>query len=202
VKGIPLFISVLVHLFGGAFLGWEFIQPAEFMSAAPAPSLAVSLIDASATPSPVMPEPPPELPKVAEVPVVRKETPRKIVKQPQQPQIAAVSTTKTVPSDSQGTTPDSVLVRAHPDYLRNPPPVYPAECRRRREEGLVLLSVVIAQDGTPADVQIKESSKYERLDASALKAVSKWRFKPATLAGLTVASRVDVPVRFSLKDRP
>lgn len=224
MKGFSLFISTVIHLGGGLLLSFGVVRPAEFMSALPAPSVAVSLVS-SQMPAPVeapmLPSPQPEtavlpkLPKLQESerikPIEKKPPPKKISKPKTEVAVTtpptvvphAVSSTSTAPTtvESQGSAENSTLVRAHPDYLRNPPPVYPEECRRRGEEGLVILSVAIAADGSPSDVQIKESSKCERLDQAAFKAVSKWRFKPATLAGLPVASRVDVPIRFSLREK-
>ena len=87
---------------------------------------------------------------------------------------------------------------AKPDYLRNPPPQYPAESRKLREQGVVLLRVAVTAAGRAAEVQLQRSSGYSRLDEAALKAVRRWEFKPAR-AGLTaVACTVEVPVRFGL----
>lgn len=88
---------------------------------------------------------------------------------------------------------------AAPDYLRNTPPLYPAESRKAGEQGTVLLSVLVAEDGRPAGVQIQKGSGYARLDEAAVAAVKRWRFKPAVAGGRKVAARVEVPVRFRLK---
>lgn len=90
-------------------------------------------------------------------------------------------------------------VKAEPDYLRNPPPTYPRESRKNGEEGVVLLAVSIGADGIVRELELKQSSTFERLDSAALEAVKSWKFKPAKIAGVAVASLVDVPVRFRLK---
>lgn len=90
-------------------------------------------------------------------------------------------------------------VRAEPDYLRNPPPVYPRESRREGEEGTVIFSVLISSEGDVKNLTLKKSSTFPRLDASAEAAVRKWRFKPAKLGGMPLESSVDVPVRFVLR---
>ena len=87
---------------------------------------------------------------------------------------------------------------AKPDYLRNPPPQYPAESRKLREEGVVLLKVAVTAAGRAADVQLQRSSGYTRLDQAALKAVRRWEFKPARVGLTAVACAVEVPVRFGL----
>jgi protein TonB len=91
------------------------------------------------------------------------------------------------------------LVRASPNYLRNPPPAYPAESKRAGEEGVVLLAVHVDQQGRPASVRVRRSSGFSRLDRAAVTAVHRWRFKPAKVAGMPVASEVEVPVRFQLR---
>lgn len=92
----------------------------------------------------------------------------------------------------------AIVQGAQPHYLKNPPPAYPEASRRAKEEGLVLLSALIDEKGKALTVTIKSGSGYERLDASALRAVKNWRFRPATLGGLPVQSQADIPVRFKL----
>ena len=87
---------------------------------------------------------------------------------------------------------------AKPDYLRNPPPQYPAESRKLREEGVVLLKVAVTAAGRAADVRLQRSSGYARLDEAALRAVRRWEFKPARVGLTAVACAVEVPVRFGL----
>ncbi|MDD5349636.1 MAG: TonB family protein [Chthoniobacteraceae bacterium] len=87
---------------------------------------------------------------------------------------------------------------ALPRYRTNPKPVYPPEARRNHQEGVVLLSVEIGADGQPKSVAIKRTSGFPLLDQSAVQAVRRWTFEPATTAGLPVATRADIPVRFSL----
>ena len=88
---------------------------------------------------------------------------------------------------------------AEPDYLRNPPPVYPREARRAGEEGTVLLTAQVTSAGEVEDVVVKRSSSFGRLDQAALKSVRRWRFKPKQIAGISVSSTVDVPITFVLR---
>ena len=87
---------------------------------------------------------------------------------------------------------------AKPDYLRNPPPQYPAESRKLREQGVVMLKVSVTAAGRAADVELHRSSGYARLDEAALKAVRRGVFKPARVGLTAVACAVEVPVRFGL----
>jgi protein TonB len=103
-----------------------------------------------------------------------------------------------------GRVPDGTAARssATPRYRTNPRPDYPLPCKRRREEGTVLLNVFVQTDGLPATVSLNRSSGHPLLDASALAAVRRWTFEPARAAGLAVSSLVVVPVRFSLLEPP
>jgi protein TonB len=86
-----------------------------------------------------------------------------------------------------------------PGYQRNPPPPYPAEARRLKQEGRVLLSVSVTAEGRVGAAAIKQSSGFPLLDDAALRGVQNWRFRAASVGGLRVASDVEIPIRFQLK---
>ena len=70
-------------------------------------------------------------------------------------------------------------------------------------EGVVLLDVLVAPDGSAADVRVRRSSGFPLLDESALTTVrQRWRFIPARRGDTPVESRVTVPIRFRLADAP
>jgi len=79
------------------------------------------------------------------------------------------------------------------------PPRYPTESRRKREQGVVLLSVLLAVDGTVADISIAQSSGFDRLDRAALSAVRRWRWSPTMRGGAPVMVRGVVEVPFVLQ---
>jgi len=85
-----------------------------------------------------------------------------------------------------------------PGYLSNPHPPYPAESRGAGEEGSVQLTVQVDARGRALSVTVERSSGFARLDRAAIEAVRRWRFRPATRAGMPVAASVTVPVRFRL----
>jgi len=85
-----------------------------------------------------------------------------------------------------------------PLYSLNPKPVYPTEARRKRQEGLVSLHVLVTKEGAPQSVVVAKSSGYQLLDDSACKSVTNWKFTPATQDGRVVDSEVEIPVRFKL----
>ena len=159
-------------------------------------AVEVSLVEA-APPSPAPPAAEVALPPLAE-PLVAppaESTPKPPVSKPAAPAPrggAAAGTGR--PALSAGPGPGN----SPPRYRSNPRPEYPAEARRLRQQGRVLLEVEVSAEGQPASVSLKRSSGVASLDAAALAAVRRWTFEPARTAGLPVAARVEVPVQFDL----
>jgi protein TonB len=85
------------------------------------------------------------------------------------------------------------------DYLDNPPPPYPALSRRIREQGRVVLRVLVSPGGSAQDVEIRSSSGHARLDESARDTVRRWRFVPAKRGDEPVPAWVLIPISFSLE---
>jgi protein TonB len=79
------------------------------------------------------------------------------------------------------------------------PPVYPVESRRRREQGIVRLAVLVGLDGTVDEVSLSGSSGSFRLNRAALAAVRRWRWSPVTRNGSPVMVRGFVTIPFVLK---
>ena len=102
------------------------------------------------------------------------------------------------PGEPPATNHGGMGVRAVPEYRKNPEPSYPVAARRRHQEGLVLVSVVVTSAGRPARVEIKESSGFPLLDDAAIEAVKGWEFEPARLDSVAVESKIEVPLRFKL----
>jgi periplasmic protein TonB len=155
-----------------------------------------------APPPPPEPTPPPPPPEPAPMREESKEPPPpELAREKPKPPANTQSQKKIAPTaTATGAITSGPMVSAHPRYRSNPKPEYPPEARRLRQQGLVLLSVQVGADGRPSDVSLKRSSGFPALDQAANQAVRRWSFEPARVAGLAVASRVDVPVRFSLSD--
>ncbi len=83
--------------------------------------------------------------------------------------------------------------------VANPKPAYPEIARQRGQEGAVVLLVDVTAEGTAQQVTVRRSSGYDMLDDAAVKAVRRWRFKPARLAGMAVAGQALVPIEFRLQ---
>ena len=76
-------------------------------------------------------------------------------------------------------------------------PEYPAEARKAKLEGTVVVRFVVEADGTVSRENVTKSSD-EQFDAAALAAVRRWKFKPAIEGGEPAASAMQVKVVFSL----
>lgn len=94
------------------------------------------------------------------------------------------------------------MISARPRYKSNPEPPYPVLARRRRQEGVVLLSVRVDASGKPEVVAIQTSSGFRALDDAAMAAVKNWEFEPGRLDGEPVPSQVEVPILFRLERDP
>jgi protein TonB len=114
---------------------------------------------------------------------------------PASPQpFAPAAVTVSVPAPTQISVP-----RFDADYLDNPAPAYPPLSRRMGEHGRVLLRVHVTPDGNAAQIEIRESSGFERLDKAARDTVQRWRFVPARQGDRGVAAWVLVPISFTLR---
>ena len=90
--------------------------------------------------------------------------------------------------------------RPNPSDVMKNWPVYPEALRRTGEQGTVLLKIRVDAGGVPRQIGIARSSNVALLDEAAVRAVSRWRFSPATQGGKTVAATVSLPIDFRLKD--
>ena len=81
------------------------------------------------------------------------------------------------------------------------PPRYPYESRRMKEQGTVVLDVLLAPDGHVERCAVRTSSGSPRLDNAALDAVRRWRWSPMIRDGVAVAVRGLVEIPFILSPR-
>lgn len=145
--------------------------------------LPTSVIAAAPSPVPspfTVPAPPPE-------PVV-------VAAEPSAPPVVAA-----VPAPPAPPPPPKVLPASAVQYLDTPAPEYPRLSRRNLEAGRVMVRVFIDEAGAPRQVQVGKSSGFERLDAAALAAVLKFRFRPPTENGQPVSGWTNVPIDFGLE---
>lgn len=84
------------------------------------------------------------------------------------------------------------------EYLREPVPRYPPQSRKLREQGLVVLRVIVDERGAACSIEIESSSGHARLDHAAREAVSRAAFRPYVEAGSPRRALVLIPIEFSL----
>jgi len=199
MKALPWILSVAIHLLLLCGVACLVRVAPVYRIASGRNNLEIDLIAAPAKPSPLtpshpvpaaVPQPPPTAAPLAEAP-----TPA-----PPRPPAAGAAAADSSSGKAAVTlhTDAGALPSAEPDYLSNPAPVYPDDARRHREEGVVLLDVTVGEDGRVESLELATGSGYSLLDQSAMKTVREWRFKPATVGGVHLRSRVEIPIRFRL----
>ncbi|MDL5054764.1 energy transducer TonB [Oscillatoria laete-virens NRMC-F 0139] len=215
--GLSLALHALVIIGFGVFM----VAPAEYGLQVGQSGVDVELVAAPPAEDAVTEEVAPEIPQDVFVPdtpepdfaiPIPEETPKALP-----PQKKPVDKSRVAPTAQKyvgdGTSPipgkdrttlrasGGAQVKARPDYLRNPPPKYPAEALRKKQEGTVLLRVQVTPEGRAEEVTLSRSSGHSLLDDAAIKAVRGWRFQPAKVGGFPVASTVEVPVDFRIQER-
>ncbi|PCK00209.1 MAG: hypothetical protein COA45_00020 [Zetaproteobacteria bacterium] len=78
-------------------------------------------------------------------------------------------------------------------------PKYPKRSIKMRQEGIVLLHVLISKVGKRIKIKIHKPSQYALLNKAALKAVKKWTFSPYVVNGVPVRSWVEIPIEFKIQ---
>ncbi len=82
--------------------------------------------------------------------------------------------------------------------LNNPAPKYPNISKILKEQGKVILRLLINKNGVISNFSILQSSGYKRLDDSAIETIKKWQFIPAKKGTESIDSFVEIPFIFSL----
>ncbi|HLW88467.1 MAG TPA: energy transducer TonB, partial [Terriglobales bacterium] len=77
-----------------------------------------------------------------------------------------------------------------------PAPEYPVEQRAPGQTPKVLVHAIINSDGTVGRASVKRGAN-PVLDRNALDAVRKWRFAPARLNGVAIATPMELEIRFT-----
>lgn len=195
-------ISATMALHGLALIA--LLAPPAYVAlerAAPAPVLTVSVKKEE--------PPPPPPPPVLKVEQFKPRVPVRVqpVRQPP-PVVQPVVTQEVTPMSTPvvEAPPDPGPVEAAPvetvpsalAYSSRTPIPYPSG--RSREEGTVLLRVLVGPDGVPQEITIEKSSGFVRLDRAAKAGVMKWRFQPGTRNGQPIAAYGLVPIAFKVMD--
>ena len=152
-------------------------------------------------PQPIVRKAPPPLPVIAAAPSPAPSA-FVVLAPPPEPVVLAAPPAPAVvapPAPPAPLPPPKSLSASSVQYASTVEPEYPRQSKRNGEAGRVLVRVFIDEAGTPRQVQVNKSSGFERLDASALAAVLKFRFRPPTENGQPVAGWANVPIDFGLE---
>lgn len=103
------------------------------------------------------------------------------------------STTPQPPVDPNKPVPMSTGVMRS-NLVNGVPPVYPADARKNKLTGVVVLHILIAKDGSVAKVDV--ISGPDEFRQSAIDAVKQWKYKPTTLNGTPVQVLTQVNLNF------
>jgi periplasmic protein TonB len=184
-RAIFLAITIALHVAGAfAFMQMEYRKRAD----EEAPPIMASLLEESAPADQPLPQySPPPLNVAYSLP-----TPEPVVIETE---LATTAITATPMSDAAPSTATPPLVETV-EFIRVEKPVFPKESQRRHEYGTVLLRILVDAEGRPVQIQVEQSSGYERLDAAARKAAEKFVFRPYEVNGVRQAAQVRIPIGF------
>lgn len=197
-QGIFLIVVVGLHVAAiAAMLVVRHVVPPEA-----AQTLQVSFIAQTPAPEPEPEPPPPEPVKPEPKPTMiatERPTPAAIEVPPQEEPEPVESPPPAAPEVGD-VEPEIIPPNFVAAYLNNPAPNYPQMSIRLREEGTVMLRVLVSPTGVADTVKIEKSSGYSRLDDAAADIVKKrWRFVPAKKGDTAVSAWVLIPLSFELK---
>jgi protein TonB len=85
-----------------------------------------------------------------------------------------------------------------PTKTKDVKPAFPPIAQSARVQGVVILELVVDEDGSIANARVLRSIPL--LDEAALGAVSQWRFTPTELNGRAVGVIMTVTVNFTLME--
>lgn len=192
--GIGLAI-VAVH----AGLAYLLCQATPIVASIEQTPIVASIVEVA---EPVPAAPPVPTPQLVQVEAPTLEPPLVRIADEPAPNAITVTRTQAAPPPPPARTPAATPpVVTNVAYLEPPVPKYPPESRRSGEEGLVILRVLINEQGRAARIEIQQSSGYARLDAAARAAVERARFRPYLENGVPRMAMAVIPVEFTWKSR-
>ena len=200
VSGLPIAFAVSLSLAAhGVLLHWASDAPNEPRKLAGDTSLELELAFAQAATQPTPPVPVPIEDVVMPTPAPITE-PRPIAESAIEPVVRQQTPTPTTERAQDLVTQQSYTAAQVVNALHNPKPRYPRSAVRKRQQGVVVLTVKVAADGSVANVAIAESSGHVLLDREARNTVMHWQFEPARYGEVTLQSEIQIPIRFDLAD--
>jgi len=110
------------------------------------------------------------------------------------------------PADAEEAPPAAPPPRAAPASGRSTDPVatakvspdYPPAAKKRRTEGWVELQFMVGVDGVPRQIQVLRAQPAGLFDRSAVRALGRWKFRPAQRDGQPVEALARTTINFKL----
>ena len=96
--------------------------------------------------------------------------------------------------------PKLVLAQLDQRFIAGFQPDYPAREQREEMSGVTIVRVLIGTDGKVKQVELVSTDSPGFFEATKRRALSKWRFKPATRGGVAEESWKEMKVRFEIKN--
>ncbi|MGV7122782.1 energy transducer TonB [Sphingopyxis sp. 550A] len=93
-----------------------------------------------------------------------------------------------------------LVAEVDPRFAGSFQPDYPANEQRREVEGSVRVRVLIGTDGRVKAVELVSTDSQGFFEATKRRALTKWRFKPATRGGVAEESWKEMTVRFQIRN--
>ncbi|MGD0733037.1 MAG: energy transducer TonB [Terracidiphilus sp.] len=84
-----------------------------------------------------------------------------------------------------------------PKAIHVAPPEYSDEARRKKIQGVVIVSVLVTAEGEPTDIRVERPLGYG-LDEKAVEAAARYQFQPAARNGNPVPRRIMIEMNFKL----
>ena len=119
---------------------------------------------------------------------------------PAPPMPVADAAPKAAPAAPSAGSGPVAVANLNTNLLNGSAPSYPMSSRRKREQGMVVLRLVISADGRVTDISVSRSSGFDALDEAAVAAVRKWRWSPTVRDGRPVPITGLVQIPFVLKE--
>jgi TonB family protein len=94
----------------------------------------------------------------------------------------------------------AVLPIIPPKVVSSILPQYPASVLEEGIEGVTILQVYVEPSGRASDISVAQTSGNTLLDQAAREAVKTWVFQAASQGGGAIASCLQVPIRFNLRE--
>ncbi len=104
-----------------------------------------------------------------------------------------------LPPEPPGFDPEVAARIRPPKELERVPPRFPEGARQFRTTGTLVVRVAITKEGTVSSPRVLTPLPAPTLSYAALEAIRKWRYEPAMLDGVPIATTLTVNVTYELK---